>query len=41
MDQMKTCGEAITDQNIIEKIMKSETSKFDFKVMATKESKML
>jgi len=34
---MKACGEAITDQQIVEKIMR--TSRFDFIVVATQESK--
>jgi len=39
VNQMKTCSEAITDQQISEKIMKTLSSRFDFIVVAIQESK--
>lgn len=39
VNQMKPCGEAIPDQQIIEKIMRTLSSRFDFIVVAIQESK--
>jgi len=39
VNQMKACGEAVTDQQIVEKIMKTLSSRFDFIVVVTQESK--
>ncbi|MCI41122.1 F-box protein, partial [Trifolium medium] len=39
VNQMKTCGEEFTDQQINEKVMRTLTSKFDFIVVAIQESK--
>jgi len=36
---MKACGEAMTDQQIVEKIMRTLSSRFDFIVVAIQESK--
>ena len=36
---MKACGEKITDQQIVEKIMRTLSSRFDFIVVAIQESK--
>jgi len=38
VNQMKACGEAMTDQQIVEKIMKTLSSRFDFIVVAIQES---
>jgi len=39
VNQMKACGEANFDQQIIEKIMRTLSSRFDFIVVAIHESK--
>jgi len=39
VNQMKACGEKITDQQIVEKIMRTLSSRFDFIVVAIQESK--
>ena len=39
VNQMKTCGEVFTDQQINEKVMRTLTSKFDFIVVAIQESR--
>ena len=39
VNQMKACSEAITDQRIVEKIMRTISSRFDFIVVAIQESK--
>ena len=39
MNQMKACGEAMTDQQIVEKVMRTLSSRFDFIVVAIQESK--
>lgn len=39
VNQMKACSEAITDQQIVEKIMRTISSRFDFIVVAIHESK--
>ena len=39
MSQMKACGEAMIDQQIVEKIMRTLSSRFDFIMVAIQESK--
>jgi len=39
VNQMKACGEAMTDQQIVEKIMRTLSLRFDFIVVAIQESK--
>lgn len=39
VNQMQTCGEVITDQMVVEKVLRSLTSKFDFIVVAIQEAK--
>ena len=39
VNQMKACGEAMTDQQIVEKIMRTLSPRFDFIVVAIQESK--
>jgi len=39
VNQMKACGEEISDQQVVGKIMRSLTCKFDFIVVAIQESK--
>jgi len=39
VNQMKACSETITDQQIVEKIMRTLSSRFDFIVVAIQESK--
>jgi len=39
VNQMKACGEAMTDQQIVERIMRTLSSRFDFIVVAIQESK--
>lgn len=39
VNQMKACGESVTDQQVVGKVMKSQTSKFGFIVVAIQESK--
>ena len=39
VNQMKACGEAMTDQQIVEKIMRTISSRSDFIVVAIHESK--
>ena len=39
VNQMKACGEAMTDQQIVEKIMRTLSSRFDFIVVAIQKSK--
>lgn len=41
LNQMNTCGKAITDHQVVEKLMISLTSRFDFIVVAIQESKYL
>lgn len=41
VNQMKTYGEAITDHQVVEKVMRSLTSRFDFIIVAIQESKDL
>jgi len=39
VNQMKACGEDVTDQQVAGKILRSLTSKFDFIVLAIQEAK--
>ena len=39
VNQMKTCGENITDQMVVEKVLRSLNQKFDFIVVAIQEAK--
>jgi len=39
VNRMKACGEVMIDQQIIEKIMRTLSSRFDFIVVAIQESK--
>jgi hypothetical protein len=39
VNQMKACGEEVSDQQVVGKIMRSLTSKFDFIVVSIQESK--
>ncbi|PNY02359.1 F-box protein [Trifolium pratense] len=39
MNQMQTCGETITDQMVVEKVLRSLNPKFDFIVVAIEEEK--
>lgn len=41
VNQMKACGESVTDQQVVGKVMKSQTSKFGFIVVAIQESKRM
>lgn len=40
-DQMKACGDTVTDQSIVEKIMRTLTARFDYIAVAIEESKDL
>ena len=39
VNQMQTCGEVLTDQMVVEKVLRSLTPKFDFIVVAIQEAK--
>jgi hypothetical protein len=39
VNQMKACGEAVLDQQVVGKIIRSPTSKFDFIVVSIQEAK--
>lgn len=41
VNQMSTCGKGITDQQVVEKVMRSLTSRFNFIVVAIQEYKNL
>lgn len=41
VNQMKSCGEAVSEQNIVSKVLRSLTPRFDNIVVAIEESKDL